>query len=583
MVRIPGALFAGETATLHVSLTMEKDTKVEFVMIRLRGRQGWVSGAGQATTAYNVDLPSLGKRVMEEGVLEPGTKTFALSFTLPHAMAPSHQISPANARLLIDVHVSIPWWRDGRYSFVAPVRLPPPDQVARRPLVTRHPFEAIAGQPRLELSLASSTLVAGEDVVGSCAVFHMTDSKAREIEVTFEPRVTLLGHRRTEAVTGPGYRSTLRLAAGKAGQAVPFRIALPHDMTPSFKTATHEVEWYMKLGVGSFFGGKVWMTVPLTILDARAAETLPPLTLAPRLADERVLAAFERFGASRGMTVEREELDRFPDEQPALVRELGDATIRIGYAYRGERGTYLVSRVLYPRLGLALSVVPSTPLRELLSKDITIENAVWDRTHHVEGREDSQIVPFLRHALPDVILGSLVRWTDDEVVTERSIGVVDEAALAPLVSALESLATAIAHARDAIAAPAGTNTDLGEWRKLAERLGAPLTVGDLSIRGGALDMQPVDLGLDFDEQGRAKEMRIGVGERQPQTDEVPERVREMLATIAKDLPDVGVSSGVAWASIPLTAGGTDATRVREVVRSLRGVVAALVESAGPYR
>jgi hypothetical protein len=283
------------------------------------------------------------------------------------------------------------------------------------------------------------------------------------------------------------------------------------------------------------------------------------------------------------MTVVHEELDRFSDEQPALVREVGDVTQRIGYVYRGEKGTFLVSRVLYPDLGLALSVVPSTPLRALLTRDITIENAVWDRTHHVEGREDSQIVPFLRDALPDPALGALVRWTDDEIVIERSIGSVDEVDLVALVLALESLSGAIRNARDAIAPPAGTDADVAAWRQLAERLGAPLTIGNLSIRGGTLDMQPVELGLEFDDAGRPTEMQVAVGERRSDNDELPERVRDLLAALAQTLPRSGVTHGVAWASLTLAAGGADATRIREVVRTLRGVVAALAETAGPYR
>jgi hypothetical protein len=114
VVRIPGALFAGETATLHFTLSSERETKVEFIDVFLRGRQGWNRGAGDSATSYKVDLPALGNRVMDTGVLEEGSRTFAQQFTLPHAMAPSHQLDPAYARLLIDVHVAIPWWRDGR-------------------------------------------------------------------------------------------------------------------------------------------------------------------------------------------------------------------------------------------------------------------------------------------------------------------------------------------------------------------------------------------------------------------------------------------------------------------------------------
>ena len=584
MVRLPGGVFTGETGTVHIELTSEKETKVDFIDVKLRGRQGWAVGSGQSSMGYTVDLPSLMSRVMDEGVLVPGVKTFTLQFAMPRNAAPSHTVTPAHSRLLIDVHVSIPWWPDGRYSFISPVRVPPPAQLERTPLVSRYPFTPKAGEPRIELSLASSTLVAGEAVVGSCALFHMADSKPRELDVLFEPMVRLLGTRKPSDVPGSGYRSSVMLPAGAAGEAVAFRIALPPEITPSFKTATHEISWFMKVGVGSLFGHKVAIRVPLNIVDARAASTLPALTLAPRVADERVLLAFERFASVRHMTVVSEELDRFPDEQPALVREIDDTTVRIGYAYRGEEGTFLVARVLYPRLGLGLSVTPSWGLRELVTRDITIGIAEWDRANHLDARDATQVTPFIRGTLPGRNLGKLVRWTDGELVTARSVGSVEEADLAGIALALEVFATTLASARQALAPPPGVAADLAEWQQLATRLGAPLTVGDLSIQGGTLELQPVDLGLVFDDEGRATAVRIDVGAPQaPDGAELPERVREMVAGLEGELREITVHAGVASASVPLVGGAADATRVREVVHALRAVVATLVETTGPYR
>lgn len=564
---------------MTVELQSTRETKVEYIDVNVRGVQGWATGSGQTSAGYQIELPKLGKRVAESITLSEGTHEFPLTFTLPRGTAPSHAVSPAYAKLAIDVRVAIPWWLDGKYSFVAPVRLPPPDHVERTPLLSRHPFHAKAGEPRIELSLASSTLVAGEAVVGSCALFHVTDSKARELEVTFEPKVHLLGMRRPWSSAGPGWRSSITIPPGKSGEAVPFRIGLPTAITPSLKTATHEIEWFMKVSTGSYLRGtKLWISLPLTIVDARASETLPPLTLAPRVADERVVAAFERFGRTTGMRVLVDEQDRYPDEQPALVREAGDTTIRIGYAYRGEKGTFLVGRVTYPPLGLGLEVTPSSGLRELFSRDIEIDVDAWDKAHHVDARSAEQVVPFLRNAIPGAATGSLVRWTDDEILTERPIGALDEADIASLAHGLDTLANAIMFARAEIKPPVETN--VAEWQQLAERWNGHLSIGDLSIHGGTLDLQPVETVLEFDEAGPTT-LRVIVGSQQPADGEPTERVRELLANAAKETPPLTVKDGVAMAALPVTA--LDPAAVRDIARKLRGLLAVIYESGGPYR
>jgi hypothetical protein len=278
------------------------------------------------------------------------------------------------------------------------------------------------------------------------------------------------------------------------------------------------------------------------------------------------------------MTVVVDELDRYPDEQPALVASVGECELRVGYAYRGEKGTFLVGRVLYPPLGLGLDVTPSSGLRELFSRDIEIDVAAWDRAHHVEAREAAQVVPFLRAAIPGAAVGSLVRWSDDQIITERSVGAVDDRVLAPVVDALATLATAITSARGAIPLPAGVDADLASWRDLAERLGGSLVVGELSIRGGKLDRQPIDIGLVFDDEQRPLAIRITVGAPQGTGVEHTDKVRELLA----ESPDVMFADGVASVSLPIGDTGR-IDRVREAARRLRSIVAAQYEHAGPYR
>jgi hypothetical protein len=161
-----------DAVTLYVDLTADRPTKVDRIDVRIIGHQGWRVSNGKTTTGFERDVPTLGKELCGPTELAVGTRTFPLLFRLPTGTAPSHAISPAFSSLVVEIHVSIPWWPDGRYKFAVPVRIPPPPAVARTALVTRHPFDAKPGQPRLELSLASTTLAAGEPIVGSVAVFH---------------------------------------------------------------------------------------------------------------------------------------------------------------------------------------------------------------------------------------------------------------------------------------------------------------------------------------------------------------------------------------------------------------------------
>jgi len=203
-VLIPRPFFVDEPATMMVILVADRPTRIEFIDVRLRGRQGWMISTGKTSSGFVRDEPSLRQRIAGERELAPGEHRFPVTFVLPRGSAPTHELRPAFSRLLIDVHASIPWWPDGRYSFTAPVRMKPPVDVARDPLVTRHPFTPKGNEPRIELSLASRTLVAGEALVGSIALFHLSDDKPRDVTLTFEPLLTLHGYGRGFVRRGPG-------------------------------------------------------------------------------------------------------------------------------------------------------------------------------------------------------------------------------------------------------------------------------------------------------------------------------------------------------------------------------------------
>ncbi len=605
LLRAPTAVFIGERAVAEILVDVEKPTKIDFIDVDIVGSHGWSTYNGQTSSGYRVKFPRLHSRVADARELTAGRHAFQVAFTLPKGSAPTHDLSPTASTLAMNVHVSIPWWPDGRYTFPLRSRLPPDPTALRTPLVTRVPYEAEGDEPRLELALASSTVVAGEVVQGSVAMFHVDDRKDREVDVSFEPYLMLRGAGRPWGMWGTGYRTTLTIPAGGAGKAIPLRVRLPHTIPPSFAAETHEVQWFARLKTGSLFTTKLEATVPIKILDARAAETLPQITLVPRLADERVLTVFADYARAAvardpDVSLVAEERDEYPGEVPSLVWTRPDFTIRVGYAYRGTDGTFLVARLVYPPLGLGLSIGPSTALRSLLEGDIEVGVAEWDRVHRVDARSAAQALPFLRPLVPTPRIGDLVRWTDVEIVYERSVTSVGAQDLAELASALEQYGRAIALARGTIRPPADLGIDEASWQAFAERLGGRLCLGDMSLEG-KLDTTAVQLGLLFDEHGAPTVMRVRVGDPRTASERAREaklslvspaaatetvaldaRTRSLLATWPRDVVDLDLANGLATAALPASV-GVDATRVRELIRLLQALLASLDESTGPYR
>ena len=587
---------------IEIEVTAKEETKVDYIDVRGTGRQGWQIGAGEHQVTARANFPELGVRVMTAGTLPAGKSRYKARFELPMGCPPSHELSPAWASFEVLVHVAIPWWLDGRYRFRVPVRVPPPTRIERTPYAIRSTSaDAPVGKPRLELSLASTRLIAGETLVGSCAVFHVDDKKPRELDIMLVPVLRL--HRGTRVIErrAAPYNLSITLPAGSAGTNVPFQFRIPPGVTPSFKAVTHELSWVLVASYGSFFGGKEEVSVPLEIVDASAAASTARLHAAPRLADQRVNAALSRFAAARGWTVGANE----DPSSPIIERGHDGCDLGISYSYRGKDGTFLVARLAHPPLGLGLTVTPSSSLRQVFFRDIEIEIAAWDRAHFVAARSPAQAIPFLREAAPAVLtaikaMGPLLRWDDDALVFERQIVTVEQQELARVASALETLASGITIARAVIATPPGVEVDAAALRELATRWRGRFMPGDLSIEG-TLDRAPVRVAMQWDETGRPSCMRATVGGgdasevarqvsltmRHPASDALaattPEALVDKLVAWPPELRDLHVHEGVASASLVLAEPVVVAARVRELVEGLRAVLAAIDPATSPYR
>jgi hypothetical protein len=601
-------LVAGGEAVFAVDVTAAAETKIDFVDAWLVAEQGWVTGAGKSRISKREVTPSPVQRLASALTLAAASTTRLSTRFALGALPPSHAERPAYAQLALAIHVSIPWRLDGRYRHGLHVRLPAPGVVTRTPIAVRSTSSsAPPDAPRLELGLGSTRLVAGEVLIGTCAVYHLDDRKPREVELALVPELTLLGRGRPRERDGAAIRAVVVVPAGGAGTNVPFRLALPATMTPSFTARTHALRWRLVARAGSFFGGHVEVAVPLEIVDASAAATTPRLVAAPELADQRTALLFARF-ARGGWRVAEVDVDGDPPvDQQAVVRDGDGGELRIGYAYRGVDGAFLVARVHHPSLGLGLHVTPSSSLREVFFRDVEVDIEPWDRAHHVVARAAAQAVPFLRAVVPALMrcgrLGALVRWSDDELVFEQRVSNPDDAQLAALATDLAMVASAVALARPAIAVPPDVVVDRAAWEALARWLRGPLSPGDLSIEG-ALDGAPVELGLVWTgarptavhvalgapEAASAELRAVAIALARPNVDVLrpgaAEPLVELLTAWPADLIELRVVDGVASASYALPAGdrpAVDAARVRELVEALRAVLGALAQGPGPYR
>ncbi|MFN0249139.1 MAG: hypothetical protein ACKV2T_19805 [Kofleriaceae bacterium] len=615
-------LYSGRKARITVEITANKATKTDGIYARLFGEQGWTVGGGKQTISAKTKWPEVlefelsGPTTLAAGVMTP----FIIDVTLPPGMAPSHDIDPAFARTEVRIHVSIPWRLDGRYRYLLPVSVPPPDRVERTPYAVRsNQSSSAADKPRIELSLASTRLVAGETLVGTCAVYHMDDSKEREVELSLVPLFKLNSSMRDRERRGYPLTTKLMLPAGSAGSGVPFRLSLPRTMTPSFSSITHALEWWLVARTGSFFGGRVDLSVPLEIVDASAAATTAKLTEAPRLGDERIATLFASFAAKYGWKGGDPDADA--DDSPShpkgagsssssgqfsIEREVGDALIRIAYDYRGEEGTFMIARVEHRPLGLALNVSPSSTMRHVFWKDIEVDISTWDRAHHVVARFADQAVPFLKEVVPVLMkarwLGTMLRWSDTEMVWQVPVTTVGLNDLATMDADLTNIAASIEGAQGKIAPPSNITVDLGAWRGLATRCKGHLALGDMSI-SGTYDGVAVAITPQWHE-GTMTTVRVAYGDpalagqelcavdlslAKPAHEvlgrDVAEALVESLTRWPSDIVNLRVNDGVAGATL-VVAGSPpdlDAGRVRELVEMLRNVLAALSPGSGPYR
>jgi hypothetical protein len=592
-VRAPRVLTAGASADIVVELVADRPTRIRHVDVELIGRQGWRSSAS-GDLANEMIGPRASWRVRGEGELPAGATRFTMRCALPE-LPPSHDIGPGHASLVLSVHVAMPWWEERpwwpstRRSFALVVRGKPPASVVRTPLACRTATTTETA-PRLELALASTRLVIGERVPGSCALFHVDDRKPYVVTLQFVPVLQLHGARGHRSQPGVAFRATVELPAGSTGKTVPFSLQLPGQLTPSFRGATHDLAWRLVVGVElSLLGGKLELTVPIEVIDAAAAAGAPRLDRAPRLTDQRAAQLFDRYAATNPAWRVVEPDD--DDDAHVLARSIDDSALRLAYRYRGRGGTFLRATIATPSLGLGLRV---TPRRAPGGGPVGAQRP-WQRAHDVAARFDSQAAPVVRVVSAAMTgaraLGTLVEWRDDAVVYERPIKALDAGAITAAAAALVRVDAAIRAARAAVEPPPDVELDVPAWRALASRWHGRFNPGDVSLTG-TLHGRTVEIAVDRGDDHVLRAIVARVGHAADAAgridrDGLDATIAQVVAGWPASVTDLAVSDDGARAQIALDAARlpalVDAAEARALAERLAALLAALVPTSGPYR
>jgi len=195
---------------LALEITLDHPLDIATIELHIEVVDGWrVFG-----TSHHVVRTSLERELVGRATLPAGTHRFPIRFSPPAAMAPTHDESPAYSTATLRVVLKNPrFWRvDISRKFPLAVREPPPAHLARE-IVKRSVSKDNA---TLELALAATELVIGEELVGWCT---LTDD--RDVTFALVPRFELFGGPRREIEIHRGTPHPSRLSV-PAGRRVPF-------------------------------------------------------------------------------------------------------------------------------------------------------------------------------------------------------------------------------------------------------------------------------------------------------------------------------------------------------------------------
>ena len=404
----PAVASPGAPLLVEVVLTSTSETPVDFVEMRLEGREAVRFGR------YGSEEKFLSLAVRHgDRTLAPGEHRLAARFDLPPGASPSYWGAAAFIDYTLAVHVSIPWWPDRRQSFSIPVAAPavPFTPTPQTVLSTREGPQGTT--PFIEASFDSTTLEVGGKLTGAISVVNTGHSTIRGVDLllvaTESPR------RGFGSVESQRLRWRIHDGPPEEGKTMPFRIAPGHALGGAGVTGRlFELRWVVEVVVDVAWGPNAVLRAPLTVvaLSASARATAVGRWVAPVGRERRALiwaAVADKYGMVNDAEDER------------MTASIGAIAVVVQLEQRGTNGLYSTATMRWPSLGIDLHVELRS-LADLFVREVDVGQSDAARRLVVRAREAAQA----RAVLSDEALAALSTFAevrvDDEGATVASRG-----------------------------------------------------------------------------------------------------------------------------------------------------------------
>ncbi len=476
---LPECAHPGERVIAEVTVEAKRDVAVDFVHCTLTGVQRSSWGSGEGWRSYRVPVVALRAQPSGPTELKRGATRFSCVFDLPLDLPPSYRGARADIAYTVEVVVSVPWWPDAKERFVLVVR-PRPERAPGkgRSLHSTEPDGPVGDAPHIEFALEETRLLPGDTLRGEFALANVARNRYRTAQLS------VLGTETIADTTGRvlGTRSPLRytveipVETAAEGEPIPFAMKLPDQIPPTFAALVTQLTYDFEIEVKLAWGKKLAARVPVRVLPAESIRTRPKVGRAAfAVGTQRIISVWREVADKHGL--------RFDEEANTLLGMSGDASFEILRAHRDGDGIFVVGRIAYPSLHLAIDGGRSTGLRRIFDRGFSVGDEGWDTRHFLAGREQRQVRAFmgaLVYALRNLRLADV---SDEEIVVElRRAGSARES-LARFVASVMEVATAVEHGRRAIPIPAKMKGTQQSWQRLAKRLGGTLEKARMATSG----------------------------------------------------------------------------------------------------
>lgn len=489
----------GERLQAHIHLTSHSETPYDKIDVFLVGRESRYkrtanTGKTSVRKFHRREIVRFAKS-FPGGVLKPGKWTQTVYFDLPPHAPPTYRSALATVEYELSVRVDIPWWPDKHEKYGVTLRIPPKEPAAPEPRVfTTQVGDQRGKDPVIELSLEDQRLPLGDALAGAVAITGLGDRKLRRVELAISTIESAL----VQSTAGPAEvdRKTRSLFDGTPGEgeSIPFHIAIPHDLAPTFNTPFIRVDHAIEIVAVVAFGRDLTLRVPVFV-ERRTRLSQGAVGQIPLVGKQRHLAVW-RAGIEAMRAKGHPIADSDPD-QAKLVLDVRGLRATVTEEHREGLGPCLVAEIEWPALGVEMRVVERR-WTDFGTKLPALDEALQDR-FTVRVREPAQVARLLGPDVRDALgVFDEAALDDDGAVVVQKGGVYQIAGLERFLSRVELLAARLAKSIADLPPPSELTSSFDAFARFAERHGAILRVGDLSLSGLHLAGVPIELDHRFE-------------------------------------------------------------------------------------